>query len=96
MARRYRGMRCSFCEKDQNQARRLICGPNWVAICDECIRLCNDILAKEPPSQAPFGVVAYGTIEDAPAPRWRRRLARWLPGRHHSSALPSPAGGALS
>ena len=37
---------CSFCGKSQNQARRLIAGPN-VYICDECVGLCNDIVAEE-------------------------------------------------
>jgi ATP-dependent Clp protease ATP-binding subunit ClpX len=37
---------CSFCGKSQNQARRLIAGPN-VYICDECVALCNDIVAEE-------------------------------------------------
>jgi len=37
---------CSFCGKTQHQARRLIAGPN-VYICDECVGLCNDIIAEE-------------------------------------------------
>lgn len=39
-------IRCSFCGKTQNQARRLIAGPN-VYICDECVELCKDIIAEE-------------------------------------------------
>jgi ClpX C4-type zinc finger len=38
--------RCSFCGKDQHNVRKLIAGPN-VYICDECIELCNDIIADE-------------------------------------------------
>ena len=38
--------KCSFCGKDQHAVRRLVAGPN-VYICDECIRLCNDILHDE-------------------------------------------------
>jgi ATP-dependent Clp protease ATP-binding subunit ClpX len=37
---------CSFCGKSQTQSRRLIAGPN-VYICDECVALCNDIVAEE-------------------------------------------------
>ena len=37
--------RCSFCRKDQKDVRRLIAGPGGVYICNECIALCNDILA---------------------------------------------------
>ena len=39
-------LRCTFCGKTQHQARRLIAGPN-VYICDECVGLCNDIIAEE-------------------------------------------------
>lgn len=35
---------CSFCEKSQHEVKKLISGPN-VFICDECIELCNDIIA---------------------------------------------------
>jgi len=37
---------CSFCGKNQDDVRKLIAGPT-VYICDECIELCNDIIAEE-------------------------------------------------
>jgi len=37
---------CSFCGKSQDQVRKIIAGPK-VYICDECIDLCNDIIAEE-------------------------------------------------
>ncbi len=40
-------VRCSFCQKSQNQVRKLIAGPNGVYICDECIEICEDILDEE-------------------------------------------------
>nr|WP_236673260.1 ATP-dependent Clp protease ATP-binding subunit ClpX [Comamonas sp. JC664] len=39
-------MSCSFCGKSQREVRKLIAGPT-VYICDECIKLCNDIIADE-------------------------------------------------
>ena len=39
-------MRCSFCGKDQNSVKKLIAGPS-VFICNECVDLCNDIIAGE-------------------------------------------------
>ena len=39
-------LKCSFCGKSQNEVRKLIAGPT-VYICDECIELCNDIIAEE-------------------------------------------------
>jgi len=49
---------CSFCGKSQREVKKLIAGPT-VYICDECIELCNDIIAEE-----------YGN-EDAAAPASR-------------------------
>lgn len=40
-------IRCSFCNKTQNQVRKLIAGPNGTYICDECIDVCNEILEEE-------------------------------------------------
>jgi len=37
---------CSFCGKSQKDVKKLIAGPT-VYICDECIGLCNDIIAEE-------------------------------------------------
>ncbi len=39
-------LRCSFCGKNQEEVKKLIAGPA-VYICDECIELCNEIIAEE-------------------------------------------------
>lgn len=39
-------LRCSFCNKTQDQVRKLIAGPN-VYICDECIEICSEIIDEE-------------------------------------------------
>ena len=39
-------LRCSFCNKTQDQVRKLIAGPN-VYICDECIEVCSEIIEEE-------------------------------------------------
>jgi ATP-dependent Clp protease ATP-binding subunit ClpX len=39
-------LRCSFCNKDQNDVRKLIAGPT-VFICDECVEVCNAIIADD-------------------------------------------------
>ena len=46
MASKDSGLHCSFCGKSQKEVKKLIAGPN-VYICDECIQLCNDIIAEE-------------------------------------------------
>jgi len=40
-------MRCSFCNKSQDQVRKLIAGPNGAYICDECVDVCADIIDEE-------------------------------------------------
>ena len=40
-------VRCSFCNKTQDQVRKLIAGPNGAYICDECIAICADIIEEE-------------------------------------------------
>ena len=40
-------VRCSFCNKTQEQVRKLIAGPNGAYICDECIAICADIIEEE-------------------------------------------------
>lgn len=39
-------LRCSFCDKPQEEVRKLVAGPG-VYVCDECVELCNEILMEE-------------------------------------------------
>jgi ATP-dependent Clp protease ATP-binding subunit ClpX len=39
-------LRCSFCGKSQDIVKKLVAGPD-VYICDECIELCNEIVAED-------------------------------------------------
>ena len=40
-------LHCSFCGKSQNEVAKLIAGP-FVFICDECVEICNDVIASRP------------------------------------------------
>ena len=40
-------VRCSFCNKSEDQVRKLISGPDDVFICDECIEVCSEIVEEE-------------------------------------------------
>ena len=40
-------IRCSFCNKTEDQVRKLIAGPGGVYICDECIDICSEIIEEE-------------------------------------------------
>jgi ATP-dependent Clp protease ATP-binding subunit ClpX len=45
-------LRCSFCGKSQKEVKKLVAGPAGVYICEECIGLCNDIIAEEVEAEA--------------------------------------------
>jgi ATP-dependent Clp protease ATP-binding subunit ClpX len=55
-------VKCSFCGKSQKQVKKLIAGPG-VYICDECIELCNDIIAEE------LADTAELSFEELPKPK---------------------------
>ncbi len=56
-----RDLRCSFCNRNSDEVERLITGPN-VYICNECILMCNGILAEE------MSRSTLSTVEDLPLP----------------------------
>jgi len=55
---------CSFCGKNQRAVKKLIAGPT-VYICDECIALCNEIIAEENEKENP----SVGRGSGVPTPR---------------------------
>jgi hypothetical protein len=66
---------CSFCLKPSTQVRRLVAGPG-VYICDECVDLCAQLVAIEPPDREAEPEPQPRTApRDAPPPRvspWER------------------------
>jgi len=56
-------LRCSFCGKSKESVKKFISGPN-VYICNECISLCNEILAEEEEREAQEQVVPSPTPEE--------------------------------
>ncbi len=56
-------LRCSFCGKSKESVKKFISGPN-VYICNECISLCNEILAEEEEREANESAVPAPTPEE--------------------------------
>lgn len=56
-------LRCSFCGKSKESVKKFISGPN-VYICNECVSLCNEILAEEEEREAQESVVQSPTPEE--------------------------------
>jgi len=56
-------LRCSFCGKSKESVKKFISGPN-VYICNECISLCNEILAEEEEREAQEAIVPSPTPQE--------------------------------
>ena len=61
-------LHCSFCFKSQHDVRKLISGPASIFICDECVGLCNEIIAGHMPA------VSKISPEELPTERLLERL----------------------
>lgn len=59
-------LRCSFCGKSKESVKKFISGPN-VYICNECISLCNEILAEEEEREAQDQTVPSPTPKEIKA-----------------------------
>ena len=80
--------RCSFCGKSQEQVHRLIAGPGGVYICDECIDLCQEIIAEE--QQTP--TAARLPITKIPTPkRIMEQLNQYVIGQERAKKVLSVA-----
>ena len=59
-------LHCSFCLKSQHEVKKLIAGPGFIFICDECVALCDAIIAGETPkvdeSKFKIGSIASETL----------------------------------
>ncbi|MDA1347325.1 MAG: ATP-dependent Clp protease ATP-binding subunit ClpX [Chloroflexi bacterium] len=80
---------CSFCGKIQTQVKRLIAGPDRVFICDECVTLCDQIIAEESPAHPrdPSGLMAKGLN-----PKWvSQRLDEYVVGQEQAKKVVSVA-----
>ena len=82
---------CSFCGKTQAQVRRLIAGPDRVFICDECVNLCEQIIAEETPEKdAKSQQGNYKT--KGMNPKWiYNRLEEYVVGQEHAKKVMSVA-----
>ncbi|HSB07388.1 MAG TPA: ATP-dependent Clp protease ATP-binding subunit ClpX [Thermodesulfobacteriota bacterium] len=78
-------LRCSFCGKSQDEVRKLIAGPT-VYICDECIELCNEIIAEEAEER-----FAPGRMTVPKPMEIKARLDEYVIGQEHAKKILSVA-----
>jgi ClpX C4-type zinc finger len=60
---------CSFCSKSQHEVKKLISGPAGIYICDECVEVCNEVIAGRLPKSA------HPSLDEIPTERLLERLA---------------------
>lgn len=77
---------CSFCGKSQKEVKKLIAGPT-VYICDECIGLCNDIIAEEIEKEEP----GYGALQLPKPVEVKRVLDEYVVGQDRAKKILSVA-----
>src|SRR5437773_10421568 len=90
---------CSFCGKSQDEVRKLIAGPT-VYICDECIDLCNDIIAEEcdqeeslsSPSAVPKPTEIKKLLDQYVIGQERAKKILAVAVQHHSQRIDSQTG----
>ena len=79
---------CSFCGKAQNGVKRLIAGPGRVFICDECVRLCQQIITEESTSSRD----EQANLPGSPSPKeMARRLDEYVIGQDRAKRVLSVA-----
>ncbi len=79
---------CSFCGKPQGNVKRLIAGPGRVFICDECVRLCQQIIAEEG-AQSP--ATGQGAPRGLPPKEMAERLDEYVIGQDRAKRVLSVA-----
>ena len=79
---------CSFCGKPQGNVKRLIAGPGRVFICDECVRLCQQIIAEEG-AQTP--ATGQGALRGLPPKEMAERLDEYVIGQDKAKRVLSVA-----
>jgi ClpX C4-type zinc finger len=76
-SRGLRDTRCSFCGKRRDQVKKLVAGPG-VYICDQCIALCNEVIAEDSRPAPPGSAWVRTTGVRRTVQRPRRGLIGWL------------------
>ena len=86
-----RSIRCSFCGKTQNQVGRLIAG-NGAYICDECVKLCTNIIDEEVISPIKDDSGNRLTFENLPRPsQMKAKLDQYIVGQDKAKIVLSVA-----
>ena len=86
-----KSIRCSFCGKPQSLTERIIAG-NDCYICDECVRMCMDILAEDMPELSKKGAGSIPALDKLPKPQQiKENLDQYVIGQDRAKIVLSVA-----
>lgn len=79
-------MCCSFCGKPSSATRKLVAGPNDIFICEQCIAVCQSIIAEEKNDITPI------EMEEVPSPKeFKEFLDQYVIGQDYAKKVLSVA-----
>src|SRR5260221_9013519 len=83
--------RCSFCKRKEDAVARLISGPPGIAICDECIDLCYEMLQGQDQGVLFDDLVTHGVRPSLPPKELYARLNEYVVGQELAKRVLSVA-----
>ena len=91
MPRRSSSVQCDFCGKSQSAVNKIIAGPN-VYICNECVKLCSEILGGSDDSPSAASLASGKAGRKIPSPREiKERLDQYIVGQSRAKKTISVA-----
>ena len=79
--------RCSFCKRTEDKVARLIAGPPGIAICDECVDTCHDLLAEADPLEAFPAPLEFGRRPAVPPKEIYEKLNEYVIGQEQAKRV---------
>src|SRR6266852_2370719 len=83
--------RCSFCKRKEADVARLIAGPPGIAICDECVDLCYEMLQGQDQGVLFDDLVTHGPRRSLPPKELYGRLNEYVVGQELAKRVLSVA-----
>lgn len=89
-AKQTRRPTCSFCGKNERDARQLIAGPDGICICDDCVQLCDAMIAQQGKRPGKETLLP-GQIKMLKPHEIKARLDEYVIGQEHAKKVLSVA-----
>lgn len=78
---------CSFCGKSESEVEQMICGPNGVYICNECVEVCREVVS----SNSELAEESHYKVPLMPPQQIKEKLDQYIVGQEHAKKVLSVA-----